>query len=158
MTLLRIRRAIPLLAFAGLSLTLGGCLDTVGPEEEEPQIRGVVVAAATGSAASGSATLTEGTSQSGSLTLQGGTSNALTVRALGPDLLDEPIVAEHHEDFEIRFVGPGETPLTSIMGSGYPLLVSVQPAGTGTQTYRLEVVSIDHNHVEFTIPIVVTVQ
>lgn len=152
------RRVSSLFATAVLSATLAGCLDTVSPEEEEPDIHGVVVAAATGSAASGSATLTSGTPQSGSLTLQGGASNALTVRVLGLDMLDEPIVAEHHADFEIRFVAENDVPLTSTMGSGYPLTFSVRPEGTGAQTYELQVRSIDHGHVEFRVPITVTVQ
>lgn len=153
-----VRRVSSLVATAVLSATLAGCLDTVSPEEEEPDIHGVVVAAATGSAASGSATLTSGTPQTGSLTLQGGVSNALTVKVLGVNMQDEPIVAEHHADFEIRFVGPNDVPLISTMGTGYPLAFSVRPEGTGTQQYRVQVVSIDHGHVEFTVPITVTVQ
>ncbi|HET9452978.1 MAG TPA: hypothetical protein VFO66_01740 [Gemmatimonadaceae bacterium] len=152
------RRVSSLVVTAALSATLAGCLDTVSPEEEEPDIHGVVVAAATGSAASGSATLTLGTPQSGSLTLQGGTSNALTVRVLGVNMLDEPIVAEHHADFEIRFVAANGVPLTSTMGSGYPLAFSVRPEGTGSQGYRLQVISTDHGHVEREFPITVTVQ
>lgn len=153
-----VRRVSSLVATAVLSATLAGCLDTVSPEEEEPNIHGVVVAAATGSAASGSATLTLGTPQSGSLTLQSGTSNALTVRVLGLDMQDEPIVAEHHADFEIRFVAANGVPLTSTMGSGYPLAFSVRPEGTGSQVYRLQVISTDHGHVEREFPIAVTVQ
>lgn len=153
----KIRRVSALFATAALSATLVGCLDTVSPEEEEPQIHGVIVSAATGSTASGSTTLVLNTPQSGSLTLQGGTSNALTVRVVGLDMLDEPIVAEHHSEFEIRFE-QNDVPLVSTMGTGYPLVFSVTPEGTGQQTYELQVRSIEHGHTEFEVPITVTVQ
>lgn len=156
MSSFRAVRSAAVLALAAATLT--GCLDTTGTEDEEgePEIAGVIVSAVAGGGASGSTTITESGGQTGTLTLQAGGANALTIRVLGVDAHDEPVVAEHHEEFEIQFRQNG-VPLTSTMGTGYPFSFSVQPSGTGQQAYQLVILHADHGEEE-QFPILVTVQ
>ena len=156
MSSFRAVRSAAVLALAAATLT--GCLDTTGTgaEEGEPEIAGVIVEAVDGGAASGRTTITEGGGQAGALTLQGGAANALTIHVLGVDARDEPVVAEHHAEFEIQFRQNG-VPLTSTMGTGYPFSFSVQPSGTGQQAYQLVIIHADHGEEE-EFPILVTVQ
>lgn len=136
-------RSFTLVAAALASLALGGCLDTTGTEgEDEPQIEAVTLTAATGSAATGTASVTRG-AQAGTLTLRAGTMNALDVRVFGADGSDEPVVAERHAEFEIR-LQLGDVPLISTLEAGYPYRFSVMPEGTGPQTYQVVVRHIGH--------------
>lgn len=147
------RAAVSALAIASLVVT--ACGDSTGPDEhEEPEIAGVTLSAASGSAATGSVTLSSA-GQSGTLTLRAGTANALTVRVLDVAGQDEAVVLEHSDDFEIR-VYQG-TSLVATSTSGYPYTVSLTPAQAGSITYSVRVFAIEHGHEEFALPVVVTV-
>lgn len=136
-------RSFRLAAAALTSVALAGCLDTTGTgEEDEPVIAGVILAAAPGSEATGSTTVTTG-GQAGTLTLRAGTMNALTVHVVGPDAEDEPVVKDRAEEFEIR-LRLGDVPLMSTIGASYPYQFSVLPEGTGAQTYIVVVRHIGH--------------
>lgn len=144
----RIRRTSTRIAFALAAVLLTGCLDSTGPDEEheEPDIAGLTVAAASGSAATGSVTWSP-TGQTGTLTLRANTANALTVKVLGLDGLDEPVVQEHADDFEIRLL-QGST-VVARSTSAYPYAISVTPTQTGSATYTIQVYALEHGHAEF---------
>lgn len=149
------RRASIVTSIALLSLSATACLDGTGPDEhEEPEIAGVSVAAATGSTASGAATVTQ-SGQTGTLTLRANTANTLTVRVLDLTGQDEAVVAEHSDEFEIRVLLG-----TNVIATGtgaYPYSISVTPTQVGQLSYTVQVYATEHGHVELTRPLLVTV-
>lgn len=133
--------------------TLAACVDSTGPEEEEeePQVAAVVVTSSSG----GTATLPIGGAQSGALTLRVNQPNTLTIRFLGANGADEPVVASNAGDFEVRVIqGASSTAnLLTAAGTTYPFTGTIQPTTTGTALYRLQLFHRGEGHVELEVPL-----
>lgn len=115
-------------------------------KEEEPDVRAVLVT-------SGSQTvrLTAGGTQTGTLALTRGTANTISVRFLGANDQDEPVVAEHRGEFEVRLVAPTTITLAATGGTGATFTGTLTPVAslaTGAVTLVLQLYNREHGHAE----------
>jgi hypothetical protein len=136
------------MAFAAmLAVGTSACRSTTGHDDEEPNIAVVHIVANPTEAFSSTVTINLASGgQSAPLNLRLNQANTIIVRFLDPSGLDDDVVAEHHDDYELRFQNLGG--MTFTHGSGFPLRGTLTPNAVGQTTIRLILFNLDHGHAE----------
>jgi hypothetical protein len=140
-------RLLTIAAAATFVFTASSCRSTTGFDDEEPNIAVVHIVANPAETFMSAVTINLSSGgQSGALTLRLNQANPIIVRFLDPAGIDDPVVAEHHDDYELRFLNLGG--MTFTHGSGFPLRGTLTPNALGQTTIRLILFNEDHGHVE----------
>jgi hypothetical protein len=151
------RRTLAL--FAVLSLIVASaCGDDGTPPEPEPDIAFARVTVGTNTVEINNS---NGIQTPASLPLTVNSNNAMSVRFLGDNQQDEPIVAAERANLELR-VPDLPTGWTFTFnpggGSGATFTATIRPTQTGSRALTLQLFSTDHDHEEFERTLTVNVQ
>jgi hypothetical protein len=149
------RRGLLLCGVVSL-IAASACGDDGTPPEEEPEIATARVTVGNNSVEINNST---GVQTPATLPLTVNQANQMSVRFLGADGQDEPIVADERANLELRIPNlPTGWGFARTGGSGATFTATITPTQTGSRPLTLQLFSIEHDHEEFQRTLTVNVQ
>lgn len=149
----RVRRTSTIVAALAVAVATG-CADAgtePGDHEEEPDVAAIAISAGTSSVVINSG------QQAGSFSLRANQDNLVTVRFLRADGSTDPVIDEHSDEYEVRFMLGGAQAGTNVFVStnaDHPYTGTIRPTGSSTvAVYDVVLYSKGHGHVELSWPL-----